>query len=376
MSPTATAPADTSLEDWNETLEAARADLLLAEERGDETARVDPETLRFLLRSGLLTSTLPSELGGAGVSLLSYTSRVAALARVAPSAALLGVMPSATIAIARLPEELVPAGERGAFRARRKKMADEALAGRIFGVANTEPGSGGDLKNTKTVAEVDSEGQTRLTGYKAFASFGAKADVWMCSARDDEGIVEAYLVSASAPGLTYVGNWDAVGMRGTESLAIQLQAAPAEDVLGYRGMLEGPNARHFSTLGFAAVFAGVARGAFDEARAVAGTSALADVKLVEVEARVEAAESLIESVSRVCETWPLPRGAKRRANLAKTFAAEAGVFAAETAVLLLGGRVYARAGRAARLLRDALAGPLLRPPLPLAYAELAKGLRR
>lgn len=374
MSPITTAPADASLERWTATLESAKADLFAAEERGDRTAHVDSETLRFLAGSGILTCTIPSDLGGADVSLLSYTARIAALARLAPSAALLAVMPSATIAIARLPEELVPPAERAAFRARRKRMADEALTGRIFAVANTEPGSGGDLGNTKTRAELDGSGRALLTGFKAFASFGMKADVWTCSARDAEGRVDAYLVPATAPGLTYVGGWDGVGMRGTESLGIQLEFAPAEDVLGYRGMLEGPNARHFSTLGFAAVFAGVARGAFDEARAAAGTSALADVKLVEVEARVEAAESLVESVSHAAASWPLPPGVKRRANLAKTFAAEVGVFAAETAVLLLGGRAYARAGRAARLLRDALAGPLLRPPLPLAYAELAKGL--
>jgi len=350
--------------------------LLAAEERGDAAGRLDPGTLEALRASGLLGATLPADLGGPGLTLLDYVSLISDLARIAPSAALLAVMPNGTIAVTRVPERLVPEGERAAFRRRREAMAAHVLAGRIYGVANTEPGTGGDMLKTKTVAVRGADGTVRLTGFKSFASFGPKADVWMCAARDSDGQVDAWLVPGNAPGVSYTGGWNALGMRGTESIGIHLADAPAEDLLGYRGMLEGANARHYSALGFAAVFIGTARAALDEARRALGSSAWGDVKLAEAAVRVEAAEALVESVARAGNDWPLPPGYSLRATMAKAFAAETGVAAAETALLVLGGGAYAKgSGRPARLLRDALAGPLLRPPLPLAYETIARALR-
>ncbi|MBL8115555.1 MAG: acyl-CoA/acyl-ACP dehydrogenase [Acidobacteria bacterium] len=365
-----------SAESLRDVLRSERERILLADARADVSGRVDPELLGLLRSAGFFSATVPASLGGPGLSLLEATQLLAGLAALSPSAALLCAMPLGTLAITGLPESFVPAGQREAFRARIRLMAEQALAGRIFGVANTEPGTGGDLANTRTRSVRGSDGIVRLHGFKSFASFAGSADVWMSSARDEEGHVDAYLVSSRAPGLRYTSTWDAVGMRGTESIGVHLEGAPAEDLLGYRGMLEGPNARHFSTLGFAAVFTGIARAALEEGRPAASQSAWAGVRLAEAAMRTEAAAALVESVAREGGDWPLPPGYRTRAVMAKTFAAETAVAVAETANLALGGRVYgtANGGRAARLLRDALSGPLLRPPLPLAYQEIARAL--
>lgn len=351
-----------------------RSALRAAEERGTRDGRVDAETVSLLRDAGFFSLAIPETFGGPGLSLAAYVRLVAAIAAEAPSTALLVVMPSGTTAICRLPAHLVPEAEREGFRARMDRVAREALAGRLYAVANTEPGTGGDLANTRTTALPHASGRIVLNGVKSFASFGAKADVLMCAARGEDGGVDAWLVAADAPGVLWDDGWDALGMRATESVSLRLADAPAEGLLGYRGMLLSHNARHWSTLGFAAVFAGLARAAVEEARPAAGTSALADVRLAEAATRAAAAAAFVEAVAAEGEEWPLPAGYRTRATMAKTFAAETAVAAAETALVLLGGRVYAKRGRAASLLADALAGPLLRPPLPLAYADVAKSL--
>jgi alkylation response protein AidB-like acyl-CoA dehydrogenase len=130
--------------------------------------------------------------------------------------------------------------------------------------------------------------------------------------------------------------------------------------------LEGVNARHWSTVLFAAVFVGVGEGALAAASKTAaagsGGSSYIRASLAQCALNLEAAVGLLEVVADD-ERWPLPAIARDRTIRAKTFAAMTAVETATRAAMLAGGRAYRPDHPVSQFLHDALAGPLLRPPL-------------
>ncbi len=187
-------------------------------------------------------------------------------------------------------------------------------------------------------------------------------------------MVDGFFVARQAPGLVVDDRWDPAGMRPTASVGLTLEGAPAEALLGYPGCLEGVNARHWSTVLFAAVFLGVGEGALREgARHTASDAVWARGALAEHALTLDAAAALVE-VAAGDERWPLPPDGQERARRAKTYAAQAAVKAATQVAMVSGGRCYTPQHPVFRFLCDALAGPLLRPPLPQAMDAVARQL--
>jgi alkylation response protein AidB-like acyl-CoA dehydrogenase len=338
--------------------------------------RLPPQTVAEMKASGLLAAPLPAEHGGWGTSLRDTAEALRRVARRAPSTALALVMPLGNAATTLIPEAVVPAAQRAALRESKAWIADRVRCGCILAVANSEPGAGGDLANTKTVARRGPDGVYRLSGRKSFATFGRDADYFLCAARrgDGPGVVDGFFVSRAAAGLTLDERWDPVGMRPTASVGLTLEGAEAEAVLGFPGCLEGVNARHWSTVLFAAVFLGVGEGALREGTGQAPADGTwARGALAECALALEAAAGFVESVARD-ERWPLPAEAQERARRAKTFVARTAVETATRAAMVSGGRCYTPQHPVFRFLCDALAGPLLRPPLPQAMDAVVRQL--
>ena len=88
---------------------------------------------------------------------------------------------------------------------------------------------------------------------------------------------------------------------------------------------------------------------------------------------LDAAAGLLEAVASA-DHLPLPAATRDRTVRAKTFAALTAVDTASQAAMLCGGRAYCADHPLARFLHDALAGPLLRPPLAKAMDTLADQL--
>jgi alkylation response protein AidB-like acyl-CoA dehydrogenase len=334
-------------------------------------ARRLPEgTVADIRACGLLAAPVPRDLGGLGWDLRRCMEALRAVARHAPATALALAMPLGNAAVARIPEDAVPAASRAALRDGKRWTAQQCLAGRILAVANSEPGSGGDLANTKATARRDADGTWRLTGAKAFATAGPDGDAFLCAARTPER-VEGFFVARDAPGATLGDDWDGLGMRTSASVTLRLDDAPAAAVLGYPGSLDGGvNARHWSTLLFGAVFLGVGEGALAEAAACVARQPVLRGDLARHALRLEAAAGFLDSVA-ARDGFPFPHGGVVAAQRAKGFVAEAAVDAAVFGGLAAGGRGYTAASRASKLLRDALAGPHLRPPLPSVLEGLA-----
>jgi alkylation response protein AidB-like acyl-CoA dehydrogenase len=331
--------------------------------------RLPAETVAEIRRSGLLAAPVPKALGGAEADLRTVALWLRRLARVAPSTAICLAMPLANAANTRIPEHAVPGAERAVLERSKRWVAERARAGEILAVANSEPGAGGDLASTRTRAQQDDQGVVRLTGKKSFATLGPDADYFLCSARTDQGALDAFFVARTAPGLVLSEDWDALGMRSTASVGLSLECTPAERVFMYPGAIAAVSARHWSTVLLGAVFVGVGEGALEAATPAARRSSWARASLAERALTLDAAAGFIEAVASE-DGIPCPSGHAERCGRAKTFAAQVALETATRALVVAGGRAYVPQHRVARMLLHAAAGPLLRPPTPLAMDAL------
>jgi alkylation response protein AidB-like acyl-CoA dehydrogenase len=361
------------LDDW-----ARRED----DQNGNDEVRVSADTLNDFRTSGVLSSPVPLELGGWGCSLAENVQAVRNLARRAPATALALAMPLGNAATARIPDAAVSEELRPELAAGRRWIADQCVVGRILAVANSEPGAGGDLAQTRTIAVRGANGEYRLSGKKSFATIGPDADYFLCAARrvgegaGGKDVIDGFFVARDAPGLVLDNAWNPLGMRATASVGLSLDDSPSACLLAYRGSLEGINARHWSTILFAAVFVGVGEGALEAATNAVGSGANSSylrAALARCALNLEAAAGLLEAVASD-ERWPLPASARDRTVRAKTFAALTAAETATQAAMLCGGRAYRADHPVSRFLHDALAGPLLRPPLAKAMDGIADQL--
>ncbi|MEZ0310836.1 MAG: acyl-CoA dehydrogenase family protein [Myxococcota bacterium] len=347
-------------------------DLELAAENKGAT-RLDPGIIAGLRDSGVLKAPLPEALGGWGATLFECCEAMRKLARYAPSTALALAMPWGNTAIARLPAEAIAPGQRAEQRKSSEWVAAAVRAGKILAVANAEPGSHGDLQQTKSTAKADND-RILLSGRKAFATFGPDADYFLCAARNGD-VVDGFFVARDAKGLTLDSAWNAWGMRSTASVGLTLEGAEAASYYGHPGSLSGINARHWSTILFAAVFVGIGDGALAlGAEAVSNEAVWARGKLAEHALALDAAWGFVESVA-MADGWPFAARNLTRAKSAKTFAARSALAAASDGLVVSGSRAYASSGRAGKLIADAMAGSLLRPPVSHYMDDLVDTLK-
>jgi alkylation response protein AidB-like acyl-CoA dehydrogenase len=333
----------------------------------DERGTFPHDNVRDVIDSGLLTLNVPSSHGGLGASLSQSLDVLRTLAHGSPSTALMMAMHTAVLAHYLLDPELVPPSQRDAFERQREWAWKEAGAGKIFAVANSEPGAGGDVHNSRARVGFDGQ-QLTLSGLKSFASFGTNADYYMAAARDERDRVEYYVVRNDGVSVQQQGEWDALGMRSSESIVLRFENAPVVGVLGYAGLLDGVNLRHWSTLGFTAVTVGIAESLFEDVRR-SGDALLQRVEAVEFHLLLQSCRSFLQHLALTAP--PISnRTYKQQVRDCKLFVTRSlakqgsALFVAQT------GRAYQRNSPISRKLRDLLAGPALRPPVGITFEEV------
>lgn len=342
---------------------------LRAEEHG--VSRLPAATLTELRNSRLLAAPIPVALGGAGASLSVTARAVRRVAEVAPSTALCLAMPLGNAANTRIPDEAVPTSLRRALGAGRAWIAARVLEGAVLAVANSEPGAGGELDKTRTRAVRGGDGAVRLTGVKSFATLGPDADYFLCAARTDGGELDAFFVARDADGVRLHDDWDALGLRATASVGLTLERAEASATFVYPGAICGVNARHWSTVLLAAVFAGIGEGALAGATECApSSSSWARATIADCTLALDAAVGFIDAVAYE-DRIPAAAGYGERCRRAKSFAARTALEVAARCAMVGGGRAYRPQHAVARALCAAAAGPSLRPLLPQAMDQIA-----
>ncbi|NBE84070.1 acyl-CoA dehydrogenase family protein [Micromonospora rubida] len=324
----------------------------------DRREAVDPAIVGKLGELGFLGLTVPEEHGGSGGDHLSYCLVLEELGR--GDSAVRGMV---SVSLGLVAKSIAAYGT----PAQRSEWLPRLCSGAALGCfALTEPGSGSDAAALTTRATRDGA-DWLLTGAKVFITNGTTADVALVFARSGgpghRGIT-AFLVPTDSPGLTRREIHGKLGLRGqaTAELVLDGVRVPDSARLGEEG---GGFRLALSTLAkgrmsVAAGCVGIAQGCLDAAVGYAGQRTqfgkpiaghqLVQQLLAEIAVDTAAARMLVWQVADLID-----RGEPfaTEASMAKLFASEAAVRAANNAVQVFGGYGYIDEYPVGKYLRDA-----------------------
>jgi len=250
-------------------------------DRPERQARrhLDLADFALLRDAGLLRLIAPVDAGGLLESIEASVRPVCeiyrGLASSDPSVALVSSMHPSVIAFWLASPDPSQTG----WEDQRRAVFASAVAGEQWGTITSEPGSGGDIARTRSVAaplraEAFLPGQTyAVTGDKHFGSGLGVTDRMMTTAiPEGETDPTIFVLDVrdrpwdGSAGLELVAEWDGVGMAATQSHAMHLDAAPSVR-LAWDGALDAVT-RAAGPL-VASLFTAVILGVLDEAIAVA-----------------------------------------------------------------------------------------------------------
>jgi butyryl-CoA dehydrogenase len=236
--------------------------------RWDHDHEFPAGAVKKLGEMGLMGVAVPPEWGGAGMDVVSYA---VAMEEISRGCAGTGVIMSVNNSL-----YCDPVMKYGTDEQRRRFLEPFARGERLGAFALTEPMSGSDAAEMRTLA-VRRGDEYVLDGTKNFITNGPQADVVLVFAMTDrtrrhKGI-SAFLVPSDAKGFSRGRPDDKVGIRASGSCSIFFEACavPADLRLGQEGdgfkiamaTLDG------GRIGIAAQALGIARAAFEEALAYA-----------------------------------------------------------------------------------------------------------
>jgi len=344
---------------------------------GDE---YDPRAAEAVVGAGLHTVFVPREHDGLGAGVEEGVRILAALGAVDGSTALGFAMHVHVVGAA--------AESPGWPDGLREWLYREVVArGALVNAASTEESGGSPARGAVpgTVAEPTGDGGYRLTGEKTWTTWLPALSFALVSARvagdADPPLVGTFLVDLGAQGVERHEGFEALGMRGSASGRLRLDAVEVgrERVLSVRAAggpdPRGPAPQAWFGLSIAAVYLGVGEGARRdvaqwaiERRPGDGSAAVAEIPSVQVrlgrlDATLRVARIVVLDVARRwAECQPDDRGSLgAEVALAKVVATNAAVTATDEALRIAGGPGF-MAGRLERAFRDARAG-LINPPL-------------
>ena len=335
----------------------------------DETERFPEETWHKLADMGMMGIAYPEEVGGAGMSYVTY---IGACEELAKHCATPSVMVSAHSSLC-----CWPISEYGT-EAQKEKYLSKLCSGEWLGAFGlTEPGAGTDAQGQQTIAKEDGDYWV-LNGSKIFITNAGFADVFIVIAVTDNvldkrgrptKLCSAFIVERTDPGFSVGKAEDKMGIRGSSTCELIFEDCriPKDRMLGVRGKgfqlamatLDG------GRIGIASQALGIAEGAIDETVAYVkerkqfGRSIAqfqnTQFELAEMKARVDAAKYLVYAAA--LKKQQAMDGAKVRYSVE---AAQAKLIAARTAsdvtrrcLQLFGGYGYTRDYPIERMMRDA-----------------------
>ncbi len=325
-----------------------------------DEAQAFPPALREALASiGLMGIEVPEADGGAGLSAVDYCICIEELARVDPSVAL-SVAAHNGLAVAHLARFGSPA--------QRTTYLRPLAEGRQWGGwALTEAGSGSDAAAMRTTARRDGDDWI-LSGTKQFITHGRIAGLLIVMAVTDPALrthgVSAFLVERDTPGLRAGRKENKLGMRASDTSEVIFDECrvPADALIGREGdgFVQTMQVLDGGRVGIAALAVGLAQGAYEAARAhargrrqfgrpIAEFQAIR-WKLADMATRIEAARWLTYRAAwRRDHSGP---GPATSSSIAKLYATESAVRAAEEGVQIHGGYGFVKDYPAEKYFRD------------------------
>ncbi|WP_061137741.1 acyl-CoA dehydrogenase family protein [Caballeronia fortuita] len=325
----------------------------------DKDGAIPDAVVRQLGELGLLGMIVPAELGG---TFSDYTAYALAMEEIAAGCASCATMMSVHNSVGCGP--ILAYGT----DAQKAEWLPKLASGEVIGAfCLTEPQAGSEANNLR-VRAVEKDGQWVISGSKQFVTNGARAGVAIVFAvtDPDQGKrgLSAFIVPTNTPGFNVGAPEHKLGIRASDTCPINFDdcAIPAANLLGKRGEglkialanLEG------GRIGIAAQALGIARAAFDAARAYAKErvqfgkpihehQSVANM-LADMQTQINAARLLIHHAARM-RTEGVP--CLSEASQAKLFASEMAERVCSDAIQIHGGYGYLQDYPVERHYRDA-----------------------
>jgi alkylation response protein AidB-like acyl-CoA dehydrogenase len=324
----------------------------------DEAQQFPAALLPRLASLGLMGIQFPEEYGGAGMSSLDYCICIEELARVCPSVAL-----SVAAHNGLCSAHLFLFGS----ETQKQRYLMPLAEGRMLGAWGlTEAGAGSDAAGMRTVARRDGDDWI-IDGSKQFITHGATCGVIVVMAVTDRAKghrgISGFVVEQGTPGMRAGRKENKLGMRASETSEVIFEGCrvPADALVGAEGegFINTLQVLDAGRIGIAALSVGLAQGAYDAALGYArerrqfgqpiGTFQAIQWKLADNACRIEAARLLTYRAA-----WMKDQGRRttRESSIAKLYASEIAVRAAEDAVQIFGGYGFVKDYPAEKYFRD------------------------
>ncbi|MEZ5317632.1 MAG: acyl-CoA dehydrogenase family protein [Vicinamibacterales bacterium] len=325
-----------------------------------DEAQVFPEDLRSKLAGlGLLGIQVPEAYGGAGMSAVEYCICLEELARVDPSISL-SVAAHNGLCVAHLYMF-------GSEAQKQRYLAPLARGEALGAWGLTESGSGSDAAAMRTTAQRDGDGWV-LNGSKQFITHGRIGETIVAMAVTDRSKgrkgISAFVIPRGTPGFVADKKENKLGMRASDTSEVLFEdcRVPADALVGEEGegFINTLQVLDAGRIGIAALAVGLAQGAYDAARAYAHDRHQFNQpishfqairwKLADMATRIQAARLLTLRAA-----WMRDRREARttmESSMAKLYASEIAVRAAEEGVQIHGGYGFVKDYPAEKYFRD------------------------
>ncbi|MBA2303486.1 MAG: acyl-CoA dehydrogenase family protein [Acidobacteria bacterium] len=324
----------------------------------DEAQHFPMELLPKLAALGLMGIQFPEEFGGSAMSAVDYCICIEELARVCPSIAL-SVAAHNGLCTAHI----------GMFGtdAQKQHYLPRLVAGEVLGAWGlTEASAGSDAAGMRTTAARQADGWV-LNGAKTFITHGKIGGVMVAMAVSDRTRghrgISAFVLEHGTPGFSAGKKENKLGMRASDTSEVIFEECrlPADALLGDegQGFINTLQVLDAGRIGIAALSVGLAQGAYEAARRyakerrqfgqpIAAFQAI-QWKLADNATRIEAARLLTYRAAYLKDCGV--RMTKESA-MAKLFASEIAVKAADDCVQIHGGYGFVKDYPAEKYFRD------------------------
>jgi alkylation response protein AidB-like acyl-CoA dehydrogenase len=325
----------------------------------DQAQQFPATLIPRLAALGLMGIQAPEQYGGAGMSALDYCICIEELARVDPAVAL-SVAAHNGLCVAHI-------AFAGTDEQKRKHLAPLARGEKIGAWGLTESTSGSDAAAMRTTA-TRNDGGWVLNGSKTFTTHGRVGDILVVMAVTSTRVsrskgVSAFIVEKGSPGLTPGKKEDKLGMRASDTSEVRLENCkiPADHLLGKEGhgFIDAMQVLDAGRIGIAALAVGLAQGAYEAALQYArdrkafgkaiGEFQAIQWKLADNATRIEAARLL---TYRAAYLKDHAERTTLESAMAKLYASEIAVRAADDCVQIFGGYGFVKDYPAEKFFRD------------------------
>lgn len=324
----------------------------------DEAQHFPTELLGKMAALGLMGIQFPESYGGSAMSAVDYCLCIEELARVDPAVAL-SVAAHNGLCSAHI-------FMFGTDEQRRRFLAPLAKGEKLGAWGLTEPTAGSDAAGTRTLAVRDKD-EWVINGAKTFITHGRIGQVMVAMAvtdraRGNRGI-SAFIVEHGTPGMAAGKKENKLGMRASDTSEVVFTdcRVPADHLLGVegQGFVNAMQVLDAGRIGIAALSVGLAQGAYEAARKYAlqrrqfgqpiAAFQATQWKIADLATRIEAARLLTYRAAYMKDQG---QRTTRESAMAKLFASEAAVHAADECVQIHGGYGFVKDYPAEKYFRD------------------------